>query len=789
MPTLSDRIASRLTSLATRIEGAPRADAGTTTVHGTTSGESGAAVSNALSGLGGWRDSGAIARPNTRRQYLDQAELVALMRGSVYRRIVELLPRWATVRGFTITDDTDERRPLSEAMRRLKVRDTIRRADIWGRALGESRILLVTDDMGRLDQPLVPKRVRQIHRLEVLDRREFTPVAYEGDVSRGPLGDPVLYSITPHRPTVGNLQGHVHASRLLRFYGDPIPPSETGWGVDGWGADAVGQTLWDGIRNLAGTGNAGARLAEEMSVAVYTIQSLGAQMGGDQMSALLSRLGLLNMMRSVANAVMLPSTDKYERVAANATGYRDLSEGARLTLALLTGYPLALLFGEAPSGLSTDASSWITNWHATVATHREERYREPLETLIEVMYYAEQGGPPEDWALEFPPLGDLSEAEKAQIRLTTTQADSAAILDGVLTPEEARSRYTEAGGFVFDLQPVEMRPPATELPPVDPSIEAGAQALVEAELARQQNTDADDFRGQTFKIPAGAKGNAAKVLRWKEKHGADVKGMTATGWARARQLAGDETVTGQDLIEMAAWFARHGAQAATRKVDPKFEGEPWRDAGWVAWLGWGGDTAQAWATSTVERSREDATEGAVWIGAVLPESARPAYQEARRLVEAVAGPLEAPGDDPHVTVLYMGQVAPDALPEVLAIAREVTERACPSEAEACHARTFAPSEGSDGKWPVVLDVGKAWGLWDLQAQLLPRLAHLITARQFPRYVAHLTLGYAADLTPEQQSAIAEVELPEAEWMIGGVQVRYGAQVVATLPLAGRTDAE
>jgi len=37
--------------------------------------------------------------------------------------------------------------------------------------------------------------------------------------------------------------------------------------------------------------------------------------------------------------------------------------------------------------------------------------------------------------------------------------------------------------------------------------------------------------------PKSAQSAAKKVLEWKEKHGDEVKGMTQTGWTRARQIA------------------------------------------------------------------------------------------------------------------------------------------------------------------------------------------------------------------------------------------------------------
>lgn len=679
-PPLLSRLASQFV---TRLDAVPRADAGVTTVHGSTSGNSGAAILNALSGLGGARDSGSIARPNVARDYLSEDELVAMLRSSVYRRICELKPRWATIKGFTVSDDTDDPRPLQAAMRRIKLRDAVRRADTWGRVLGESRILLVTDDPGRLDQPLDPKRVRRLIRLEVFDRREFTAVEFEGDVSRGPLGDPVLYELHPNRATVG-AGGRVHASRMLRFYGDALPPSEVGFNVWGWGADAVGQTLWDGIRNMLGTSASGARIAQELSIPVYKLQNGATARAGGDRDSVIGTMGLINIMKSVGGMMILGPQDSFERVSANPSGYRDIAETARTDLAALADTPAVLLYGDTPSGLNTDGQSWITAWHASVGAHREERYRDPVEAILEILYWSEQGAVPDEWSLEFPPLGDISEKERAEIRLLTVQADTVEQLDGVLTTEERRGRYQGGGGFAFDLQPVEES--AAAAPTVDPQREAEVEAMV-------------------------------------------------------RQI-----------------MAERAGQPPAKPAAP--DGTP----------------------------RGDAMEGAVWIGAYLPEPSRVAWSTARAAVEAAIGPMEDPGDAPHVTVLYMGAVAPEALDEVVELARSVVERHTPQEAEAERARTFAPSAGSDGKWPVVLDVGGAWGLCWIHEQLLRRLAHLVTARQHPTYHAHMTLGYAVNLTPEQQKAIGELELEEMEWLIGGLEVRYGSKTIATLPLAGREDA-
>ena len=94
-----------------------------------------------------------------------------------------------------------------------------------------------------------------------------------------------------------------------------------------------------------------------------------------------------------------------------------------------------------------------------------------------------------------------------------------------------------------------------------------------------------------YRVPESARNNARKVLEWKKKHGSEVKGMTAVGWARARQLASQTHVSRETVSRMAA-FNRHRKNA---EVAPEHKATPWKDAGRVAWLGWGGASGVDWA--------------------------------------------------------------------------------------------------------------------------------------------------------------------------------------------------
>jgi len=82
--------------------------------------------------------------------------------------------------------------------------------------------------------------------------------------------------------------------------------------------------------------------------------------------------------------------------------------------------------------------------------------------------------------------------------------------------------------------------------------------------------------------------NAARGLELREKHG---KGGTAVGVARARDIKNKANLSPETVKRMHSFFSRHeGNQAG---------GED--DAGYIAWLLWGGDSGKSWAARKVEQ--------------------------------------------------------------------------------------------------------------------------------------------------------------------------------------------
>jgi hypothetical protein len=107
-----------------------------------------------------------------------------------------------------------------------------------------------------------------------------------------------------------------------------------------------------------------------------------------------------------------------------------------------------------------------------------------------------------------------------------------------------------------------------------------------------------DEEEKTYKPPAGAKAAAKKALKWKEQHGDEVKAMTQTGWTRANQLASGESLSYDTVKRMHSFFSRH---SGNEKISAENKDTPWKDNGYVSFLGWGGSEGKSWAEKIINK--------------------------------------------------------------------------------------------------------------------------------------------------------------------------------------------
>jgi hypothetical protein len=114
------------------------------------------------------------------------------------------------------------------------------------------------------------------------------------------------------------------------------------------------------------------------------------------------------------------------------------------------------------------------------------------------------------------------------------------------------------------------------------------------EMMKEEFQSYDDY-------PSSVRGNACKAIKWKEEYKEEVKGMTQIGWIRANQLCKGEKISEETIARMSG-FQRHKKNS---EVSPEFKDTPWKDKGYVAWLGWGGTTGINWAADKLQSIRNE----------------------------------------------------------------------------------------------------------------------------------------------------------------------------------------
>jgi len=117
------------------------------------------------------------------------------------------------------------------------------------------------------------------------------------------------------------------------------------------------------------------------------------------------------------------------------------------------------------------------------------------------------------------------------------------------------------------------------------------------ELAGEEEEEGDRGDAESFSPPSSVRSAARRGLELRKRHGKG--GLTTqeagkqgigSGVARAGDLAGGSKISYATIKRMSAFFSRHEKN--------KSGGED--DAGYIAWLLWGGDAGRAWANRIIK---------------------------------------------------------------------------------------------------------------------------------------------------------------------------------------------
>jgi phage-related protein (TIGR01555 family) len=292
--------------------------------------------------------------------------------------------------------------------------------------------------------------------LKVVDRRWIIPDIGSVDTdARSPtFGEPLHYTVFVQTMR-GAIQLRVHRSRLIIFPGVSttveVRQRRNGWGI------SVLDPVYDALqRNVTAWQSAGAAMANSQYV-VYKLAGLAKMLGmpnGEAQAK--ARAKAMEMAKSMISAVLIDKDDEYTRENPNFGGMPEMLEMFMYDTASALDMPVTELFGRSPAGMNATGESDENKWLGSLDDYRTHHIHPRAMTLVQYLLASKEGPTngkvPDGWRVQFPPLKQLSDLERADVRLKTSQADAADIDSGVLLPAEVATSRFRAEGYSTETQ-------------------------------------------------------------------------------------------------------------------------------------------------------------------------------------------------------------------------------------------------------------------------------------------------------------------------------------------------
>lgn len=334
------------------------------------------------------------------------------------------------------------------------------RLDVWSkfawawtqaRVTGGALIFLAVKGGGtNLERELDYSKVVSVENLHVFSRFEVSIQSedIEGDIRSPNFGKPNYYTYTPQYGATGE-QLRIHHSRVIRFDGIALP--DRLFIKNGYWHDSIYTSLYSAIKNYGTCHDALSVILQEFNQPVFQIEGLTDAIAGDESELIIKKLELVNIMRSVARAVVLDKEDGFQNVGAATTGAKDLVDLTVQRLVAGVDVPHTRLLGNSPTGLGGTGQSELINYYDNVKAQQKVHLKKPLEFITEVLFN-QSGTPkePETLAFIFNPLFQLDREKESRSRQIQADIDETYIKTGVLAPEEVTQSRFGTGRYSYE---------------------------------------------------------------------------------------------------------------------------------------------------------------------------------------------------------------------------------------------------------------------------------------------------------------------------------------------------
>lgn len=314
------------------------------------------------------------------------------------------------------------------------------------RLYGGAVMLFGINDGQDPDEEVNFDNIRSVDWFDVVNRWDLSVMGVQNDVSKKGFRDPLLYTFSDGSLSQSALTGMlVNSSRTVRLDG-AILPKEL-YEANNYFHDSVLTRFLNPLKNWNSAYDSVATLLQDFAAGVFKMKGLAKLVGAGMDDAIMKRLSLIDMKRSLVKSVVVDAEEDFERKATPLTGIKDVLERMDNRLVSASNMPHTRLLGQGSTGnLSGAGDSEEKNWHDYVRTKQMGEYYPKLMEALVILMRAKnspfKGKVPKGFDISFPPVKEMNELQKAQIYKTKAEGDQIYITNQVLDPDEvAISRF------------------------------------------------------------------------------------------------------------------------------------------------------------------------------------------------------------------------------------------------------------------------------------------------------------------------------------------------------------
>lgn len=329
--------------------------------------------------------------------------------------------------------DGDNEDALNAELERLGAKQKIKKAIAWSRLYGGAAIILIVEDGRTPADPIDWASVRKVVDLKVADRYRLQPQGRIVDPYSVGFGEPEFYAL--NNGTI------FHHSRVLRFNGAELTQDDMEkelW----WGGSYV-ELYSEAVRAFQASMQDIRYIMTESSIGTLKIPGLtqANAMGGSIFNAIQARLDKFNMSKSIYRTAAMDKEEEFQFTARNLTGLSDLLDRFMTQVSAATELGELVLFGTSPAGLNASQEEQLASYDDVVRGIQEGDEMLAINAITACL----NGGEVPQW--DYCPLREMSDTQKADVRLKEAQALQAVADIVALTSDEARKHLNHTGHF------------------------------------------------------------------------------------------------------------------------------------------------------------------------------------------------------------------------------------------------------------------------------------------------------------------------------------------------------